>query len=493
MDLTQNNDTIRSVPIPESYDSRRQPETLTPSTNPVYTPQPEPQVPFTPSQPTVPNNDVEEEGGGVPVVLKLLVGLVIVGVIGFLVFGLLIPLFMQRNSGKVTLTYWGLWEDSNVMQPIITSFEKENPNIQINYIKQDSKQYSSRLLSRINNGTGPDIFRFHNSWMPMVQPLLVPLPSDVISKEDFTKFYYPVIQTDLVRNGAIYGLPLEVDTLALFTNNQLLQAAGVKPPTTWNDFITDARSLTVKDETGKIKTAGAALGTYANISHAPDLMSLLFIQNGADLTNLSTTSQNSSDALSFYTSFAKDNGNVWDDTLDPSLGMFIRGNLAMFFGYSYDALTVRAINPTLQFSIYPVPHLPNRSMTIASYWVEGVSNQSKHQKEALLFMKYLAQKQTQQMLFTQESKTRLFGEPYARTDLADSLKTNAFIYPFVLQAQDAQSTYFSGETYDDGLNGPVNGYLRNAIQSVLINTSPGTALDTLTKGVSSVLSKYGSK
>ena len=29
------------------------------------------------------------------------------------------------TNGKVTLTYWGLWEDSNVMQGIISDFERQ--------------------------------------------------------------------------------------------------------------------------------------------------------------------------------------------------------------------------------------------------------------------------------------------------------------------------------------------------------------------------------
>ncbi len=402
----------------------------------------------------------------------------------------------HKSSSKVTLTYWGLWEDPNIMAGVISDFERTHPNIIINYEKQDPNQYSARLLTRIENGNGPDIFRFHNSWIPMIQPVLAPLPSSVISPSDFSKNYYPVIVSDLNKNGAIYGIPLDIDILALFTNDKIFQSAGVKVPKTWNDFINAARLLTVKDENGKIQTAGAAFGTYDNITHSPDIMSVLFAQNGVNFNNFSKTSNNGIDALTFYTSFANNstgvntNINVWDESLPTSIKYFSAGKVAMYFGYSWDIFTIQALSPTLTFSVNPVPHLPGRDMTIASYWVEGVSNKSKNQKEADEFLAYLAQKDTMQKLYTAESKTRPFGELYPRVDMAGLLKNNNLIYPFIQQASSAVSSYFAGETFDSGINAQMNGYLANAINSVLGNTSSQTAMDTLTKGVSQVLSQY---
>lgn len=448
-----------------------------------------------PGPPIIPSHqDDFEEESRFPLILKIIIGIFVIGIIGFLLFGLLLPrLSKNQSSGKVTLEYWGLWEDSNIMQSIIADFERQNPTITVHYNKQDPKQYSERLLTRIQNNTGPDIFRYHNSWLPMMLPVLSPLPTDVISKEEFTKNYYPVIQQDLAKNGAVYGIPLEIDTLALYVNSSLVDATGTKIPTTWTDFITAARSMTVKDEAGKIKTAGAALGTFDNITHAPDVLSLLLVQNGANLTQLDKTTQNASDALTFYTSFAKDQGNVWDATLDPSLLAFSKGNLAMYFGYSWDMFTIKAVNPNLQFTINPVPHLPGRTMTIASYWVEGVSNKSKHQKEADLFMKFLTQKTTLQKLYTEQSKTRPFGEPYPRSDMASLLKDNIFLKTFIAQASNATSSIFAGETQDTGINAQLNGYLGNAVRAILGNTSPQTAVDTLAQGVAQVINRYAGK
>lgn len=423
-------------------------------------------------------------------ILKFLLGIFILVVIGFVILGWVIPRLNQSKNKKVTLLYWGLWEDTHVMQPIISDFERQYPNITVSFVKQDIKQYRERLIARIPNGNGPDIFRFHNTWLPMFSNILLPLPSNTITKADFEKSFYHVSQIDLIKNGAIYGIPLEIDTLSLYVNTELLKAAGLSSPTNWVDFSNAARQLTVKDENGKIKTAGAAVGTFNNITHAGDVVSLFFVQNGVNLNDISSTSQAASEALTFYTFFALNNDKIWDDTLDPSIVAFAKNNLAMYFGYSWDYFAIKALNPNLSFAIYPVPHLPNQNMTIASYWAEGISVKSKYQKEALLFMKFLAQKETAEKLFAEQSKTRAYGEPYARVDLADLLKDNANVYPFVSQAKEAVSSFFVSDTFDNGLNSKMNTYLGDAVNAVLTGTSPQTAVETLSKGVSQVLNQY---
>ena len=423
-------------------------------------------------------------------ILKILLGAVIVLGVIFAVYNMVLPKFFPTKINQAKLTYWGLQEDAAVVAPIIADFEKEYPNIKVEYSKEDSNQYKDKLTTRIKNGNGPDIFRFHNTWVSELSDLLLPLPNSVISKEDFSKNYYPTTRTDLIKNGAIYGIPLQIDTLNLFINRDLFQAAGLIAPATWIDFVNYAKQLTVKDENNNIKTAGAAMGTFSNITHAPDIISMLFVQNGVNLNNMSSGLQAAGDALNFYSSFAMPKANVWDDTLDQSIKAFAAGSLAMYFGYSWDFFTIKSMNPNLSFDIYQVPSLPGQNITIASYWVEGVSSKTKHQKEAFLFMQYLARKETAQKLFTEESKTRNFGEPYARVDLSESL-SNSIVYPFVQSAPSAVSSFFVDGTYDNGLNSKVNGYLNTAVDSILKGTTPQVAAETLYKGVSQVLKQYG--
>ena len=462
-----------------------------------------PQAPVAPNPvvaptPIDPYYGSEKRGGSI---LKKIIFLIIAVVMLILVIvgGIFIAGKLQGSSKPkdVTLKYWGLWDDASVMGPIISDFERTHPHTKIQYEKQDIKglgQYVDRLNTRINNGTGPDIFRFHSSWTLQLTKYLLPFPQSLVSDTKIDTDYYKTVQRDMKVNGAYFGIPLGVDTLAMYVNTAALQSKGLPMPQDWNDiYIKYAAELVVKDQNGKIVTPSISLGTYDNISHAPDIMALLFLQNGADLKDLSGSSKESAyDALKFYTAFASGEKAVWDQTLDNSTLAFAKGNLPIYFGYSWDIFTIKALNPSLQFQVVKVPKLAGRNNTVSSYWAEGVSSKTKNSKEAFEFIDYLSKPETLQKLYQTQSKVRLFGTLYPRRSMAPLLSSNNLVYPFVAQADDSQSTFFSSDTYDgdNGMITQMNVYMGNAVRSVNNNTSADSAIDTLSKGVAQVLSRY---
>lgn len=477
-----------------------QPPSESPPADGGETPPPSDTPPDQPASEEVYEEELPAQNPWIEILKKVGIGL---GIVLALVF--LVVLFMPKEKGakNVTLIWWGLWEDARTVEPVILDFQKQHPNIKIRYIKQDPEGYRGKLLTRIKQGANeaPDIFRYHNTWLPMMKDTLATLPVDVIAPADFQKNYYSVMQKDLVQGG-IYGIPVGADSLSLFVNTDLLNDAQISPPATWEDFCRAAIALTKKDDTGRIEVAGAALGTYGNITHASDIISLLFEQQGVTLSSFSTATEQEKVklkvVLDFYTSYSLGgkscpSTSVWDETLDPSLVAFGKGKLAMYLGFSWDIFVLEQINKTLPYKIYPAPLIGRNSKTIASYWVEGVSNKSPNQKEAFEFMKFLTQKETLQKLYTEQSKSRKFGEPYPRTDMADSLK-NSEIYPFVSQLTTATSSYFASDTHDgeDGLNTKLNSYLQNAINSIIKNSdSPETTAENLMKGVAQITTEYG--
>lgn len=451
--------------------------------------------------------DIQDGDSGVPppsgigaILGKSSLKKIFIGISVVVILVIVLILFLPKGSSQkdVALVWWGLWEDANTMQPLIDDFEKHNPHIKIAYSKHDPQRFRDTVLTRISSGTGPDILLFHNTWTPILSKILAPLPQDVISASDFIKQYYPVSQNDLIQNGAIYGVPLGVDSIALYINTDLLSAAGLSVPKDWNQFKDAAKKLTVRDkDTNRIKVAGAAIGTYNNVNHAPDILSLMFLQQGVNLKKISASIDNLTAALTFYTAFSSGKDAVWDNTMDNSLLEFARGNVAMYFGFSWDYFIIEQYKKSnnFKYAIYPVPSLvENRGITIASYWAEGVSVRSKYQKEAMRFMNYLTQKQTLQRLYSEASKTRLFGEPYPRVDMADTLKDNSIAYPFISGMGNAGSSYFASNTYDGdtGLNKRANTYLENAINSIVKQgASPESAVQTLLEGITKVLQENG--
>lgn len=429
-------------------------------------------------------------------IVSLIIGAIVVVAIIALVIIVVLPKLSSGGDKNVNLVYWNVFEDAAPLEEAAAEFHRQNPNITVTIEKQDPKglgKYFDRIATRIQNGSGPDVLRFHESWLPEVAPYLLPIPQELINSSGLDKKYYPAISQDLKYNGAYYGIPIHFDSLSLLINTEIFKNAGINSyPTTWDDLINVARQLTVKDENGKITQSGIALGTYDNIAHASDILSLLMVQNGADLRNLSgPAAQSATDALEFYTSFAKGDTKVWDNTLDNSKLAFSEGKLAMYLGFSWDIFQIKASNPNLQFLVVPVPHLQSRNSTIASYWVEGVSAKTKHPQQAFAFLQFLASQKTMEQLYASAAKTRGFGELYPRSDMASLLSDNKLIYPFVSQGKDAKSSVFASDTYDDGLVDGIDKYMGDAINSVINNdTSAQSAIQTLSDGVTQKMSQY---
>lgn len=428
----------------------------------------------------------QPRGSGLKKVLLVFVVLLILGFGGFALFKVVLPKLQKPK--EITLRYWGLWEPTNVMQGIIADWQKDHPNVKIEYTQQSPKEYRERLQSALARNEGPDLFRFHITWLPALKNELETIPVDVMSAAEFEKNFYPVAKENL-RSGSNYlGIPLEVDTLALFYNQQIFQAAGKTPPTSWDQLRQLALDLTTRDDSGRLQTAGVALGTTTNVDHWSDILGLMMLQNGVDLTKPNT--KLAEDALTYFTIF-KNTDRVWDETLPSSTAAFAAGKVAMYFGYSWDVFEIKNLNPTLDFRIVPVPQLPGTDLTWASFWVEGVAKKSQQKKEAWEFLKFLSSSQTMQKLYQGQSQVRLFGEPYSRIDMANSLANNALVAPFINQAPKAKTWYLSSRTFDNGLNDRMIKYFEDAVNAVNSGQPVQEVLATTEQGVSQLLSQYG--
>lgn len=394
------------------------------------------------------------------------------------------------TTGKeVTIEYWGLWENDANFRQFLSDFEASHPKIKVQYTQQSPKQYRERLQSAINRGEGPDVFRFHNTWIPMLRQQLMPVPQSVMTPAEFSATFFPVINNDLIAGQSIFGIPIMFDGLGLYVNEDLFATAGVSEPTTWTDVINLVPKLTVKNGTA-IVTSAIALGTAGNVEHFSDILALMFLQNGANLKNL--TGKEAEGTLIFYRKFADpaDPMYTWSDGMDNSVQAFANGRVAMILAPSWRAHDIAQLSPKLRFHISPAPQLQGNSVAWASYWVEGVSQKSKNQAAAWEFVKYLTNAEGAAKLYTEATKTRLFGEPYARVDLANTLASDPYAGAYVKQAPIARSFPLASRTGDNGLNDRLIQYLTDAVNNVSNGMSPTQALVTLVQGFRQVLTSY---
>ncbi len=427
-------------------------------------------------------------------IILIIVSLLLLLTAVFLVIRFLLPR-LRESTRETSLTWWGLWEDEAIVAPLIAEYEQSHQNVKINYLKQSAQDYRERLTNALARGDGPDIFRFHNTWVPMFKSELDFVPPSVVSAGEFSQIYYPVVSSDLTSGAGLVGIPLECDGLGFFVNEDIFNSAGKSIPRTWDDLRQTARELTIKDENGFVQQAGVALGRTENVDHWPEILALMMLQNGVKLSN--PQGRLAEDALAYFTIFSSVD-DVWDESLPPSTVAFASGKVAMYFGPSWRVFEIKQQNPNLNFKVLPVPQLPRetpneQNISYASYWAEGVWKRSKSREVAWDFLKFLSSKESLQKLYQNASKVRTFGEPYPRVDMAQLLFSDSLVGAFVSQAPDAQTWFLQSRTFDGptGINSQINKYFEDAINAVNSGTRPNKALETVVSGVNQVLSTYG--
>lgn len=397
----------------------------------------------------------------------------------------------SSGGQTVSLTYWSLWEPCSVFEEVFADFEAQFSGVVVNCQQQVSTDYRERLQTAIASRSGPDVFRYHASWTPMLSRELAPLPSSIMSAAEYRQTFYPIAEQQLQVDNQLVGIPLMYDGLVLYYNQDLFQTAGLTPPRTWSEVRDRARLLRLESG-GSLSRGGIALGTASNVEHFSDILGLLILQNGGDPAD--PTDQRVVDAVKFYTNFASSDP-VWSDQLPRSTVAFARGEVAMMIAPSWRAHEVETLNPDLNFGVTGVPQLSAQAdgedMTWATYWAEGVSAQSQNQTEAWELLKFMASAQSQQDLFSAQSQIRGFGEPFSRQDLVSRVGSNEVVSAVLSEAGMAQNWYLNSFTHDNGLNDQIIKYYEDAINAVLAGTEAESAMQTVAQGTQQVLNQYG--
>ncbi len=374
----------------------------------------------------------------------------------------------------VELEFWGVFDDSDFYQSLINSFNEEFSHITINYYKKNYQTYEEDLLEAMATGRGPDIFMVHHTWLPRYDDRIVAAPSDLITTKQVQDNFVDVVVNDFVVDGVIVGLPLSVDTLALYYNKDIFNTAGIaQPPENWEEFLADVEKTTVKDERDNIVRAGAALGAARNVNRSTDILSLLMLQSGTQMVDQeagqATFNQSvllgeerfypGERALEFYTDFANPLKSVytWNTRMDYSIDAFSTGQAAMMFSYSYQIPTIRAKSPYLNFGVAPMPQpkTASKDVNYANYWGTVVSRHSGNSQAAWQFIVWLTGKENSQ------NYLELAEKPTARRDLISWQKNDLDLGVFAEQALTAYSWYQVD-------NSTIEQYLADMIESVIL-------------------------
>lgn len=364
-----------------------------------------------------------------------------------------------RNNGetyKATIEVWGVFDELPAYSDIIGQFKQQYRGANVVYKSFSYEEYERTLVNEMAAGKGPDVFMIHHTWLPKHADKVVPMPEKfsatgkpLMTLVDYNNQFVEIAAKDLVFGGKIYGIPLYVDTLALYYNRDHFNAAAVpNPPKTWEEFNILVEKMTRLDAGGNITKPGAAIGTAANINRSTDILMSLMIQTGARMTS-DDHGQASFDvpvsgiepgklALQYYTDFANPRKRVytWSPSQNYSVDSFVQGDVSMMFNYSHQAKIIRDKNPRLNFAIAPMPQVnPQDAKTYGNYWALVVSSQADDKELAWAFNTVAGSKSGTLSYLSHTLR------PSARRDLIDLQKDDANLGVFAVQSLTAKSWF----------------------------------------------------
>jgi len=383
----------------------------------------------------------------------------------------------KSSLSPVTLKYWQVFNEQGDFTDIIAAFKIQYPQVTVEVKKLRIEEYEDAIIRALAEGQGPDIISVQTSWLKEYSELLETMPKSVTipatyyekekpikeletlkmpTGQDLRNLFVDTVYEDAILGSEIYGLPLSVDTLALYYNRQMLNQAGITTPAkTWEELKEHVKLLTKQDSNGNIVQSGAALGGARNINRAMDILSVLMMQNGTQMTqnqkasfNIVPTNLNDKqvapgrDALRFYTDFASPTKEVysWHENMPESVSAFANQKTAYLFSYSYSMPVIRSLNPGLDFGVVKLPQISTsgKQINFANYWLECVTKGSKNKNEAWAFVQFMTSKE-QVSSFLKKS-----GKPTAMREYISEQRKEQDLQAFAEQLLTAKTWYKGG-------------------------------------------------
>lgn len=286
------------------------------------------------------------------------------------------------------VTVWGTVPSSPELTKTFTDFNRAyDKSLSANYVYVPVDALDQTLLEALSNDKGPDVLILPAEWLHRNNERIAPLPYDPLKggmsarefKDTFTQagelFLYP---------GGIMALPIAIDPLVMYWNRDLFTNAGiVTPPTYWKDLLPLTAKLTKKKNLDILQST-IALGEYANVARAKDILSLMFLQVGSSITRVgasgsleSLLNQNPAvpKAIRFFVDFANPlkSNYSWNRSLPNSQDVFLSNDLAMYIDFASAYPTLTAKNPRLNFDLAPVPQTDGQEIAVTYGKVHGIA------------------------------------------------------------------------------------------------------------------------
>jgi len=256
-------------------------------------------------------------------------------------------------QSKKTVTVWNYWETpkhQETLARVCTDFNSSQNTIEVvtkyipfaDFKKQLSIGAAASELPDIVIIDNPD----HASYSAM--GIFADI-SDKLALWPDLKQYFEGPLNSCKLNGKLYGIPFGSNCLSLYYNEDMLKAAGVKPPKTWDEL----KSVALKTTKGNVHGFG-----ISSVQNEEGTFGFLCFLWGSGNTSFQINNANGIRALSLVRDLVKSGAmpkEVINWTQGDVMNQFISGNLAMMVNGPWQVPTMREQAPNLKWNVVQLP------------------------------------------------------------------------------------------------------------------------------------------
>ena len=288
----------------------------------------------------------------------------------------------QEKRTVIQFASWVSESEIKILKPILADFEKENPDIKVDFL-HIPQNYFQKIHLLIASNTAPDVIFVNNQYLPVYADAGCLEDLSHYDKELHFKDFFDRAVQGLSYKDKIYAVPRDISTLVIFYNKDIFDRYQIKypePDWTYNEFLDTAKKLTARPDLFGISFEEEP------IFYLPYLMSF-GLKDIPEFANPQTQK-----GLQLYADLRNKYHIAPLKTESASATMaqmFLQGKLAMH-------LTGRWLVPKyrqdakFRWDITRFPAGSAGSITPADVSGWAVSSASPHKKEAIKLIKYLS-------------------------------------------------------------------------------------------------------
>ena len=300
-------------------------------------------------------------------------------------------------SGTLTVAHWDFLAPGygEQLQELVRSYEDHNPDAQIEPLGITRADYETKLKIQFSSGGGPDVFTMADTFFPelavagKLAPLDDVLPDALVETLNGTNDY-------AIWDDSRLAVTWQVAPYAFFWNADILEEAGVEPPTTPGELLAAAK--TIEERTGITGFAvrhrlAEETPWWIDFNNWP----LGFGGGWSEGGELSIDSPENIEAVTFYKEMYDSGAFAVGDDASTFRSKFKEGQLAMMIdstGVPPAMIGETVPSTRIHASTNPFPELASSQVGIYA----GINAASKKQALAADFMRWFLTPDVQQQL-----------------------------------------------------------------------------------------------